>query len=379
MAAAKKVSRTRTAPAAGKTELDETIEAIHKRFGTNTAVRGSSVEQPERISTGSFMLDFATLGGIPHNRVSMFLGERHSGKSTMADKVAGNAQRQYPDQKVVKVDVEGTHDSVWAEKNGVNTDELVLIQPETGEAAVDMADAMVRTRDVSIVIVDSIAALTPMKEVDASAEDAHVGLQSRLVSSMVRKLTSGLIAERNRGHKVTVLFVNQFRTKIGGWAPNGATPRSIPGGKALEYATSLQVIFKNKETMGKDEYDVETVGVNEHSFDITKNKLNSGPRQGEFRMLRTADPDLGLVESEIDDASTMLAYAKKFGAYSGGGQAWTLIFDEDEHRFRKLDDAIAALYDDRELYWRLRNFLIRSQAEHLGMPESFLARLYNEY
>lgn len=379
MATAKKVSRVRAAPAAGKSELDETIEAIHKRFGTNTAVRGSAVEQPERISTGSFMLDFATLGGIPHNRISMFLGERHSGKSTMADKVAGNAQRQYPDQQVVKIDIEGTHDSVWAEKNGVDVDRLTLIQPETGEAAVDMADALVRTRDVSLVIIDSIAALVPMKEVDASAEDAHVGLQSRLVSSMVRKLTAGLISERNRDHKVTVLFVNQFRTKIGGWAPAGATPRSIPGGKALEYSTSLQVIFKNKESMGKDEFEVETVGVNEHSFDITKNKLNSGPRQGEFQMLRIPDPDLGLAEAEIDDASTMLAYAKKFGVYTGGGKSWTLAFDSDEHRFGKLDEAVHALYEDREFYWRLRNFLIRTQAEHLGMPESFLARLYNDY
>lgn len=376
--ATKKVSRVRTAPAAGKSEMDETVAAIHKRFGTNTAVRASSVEQPERISTGSFMLDLATLGGIPHNRVSMFLGERHSGKSTMADKTIGNAQRQYPDQQVVKIDVEGTHDSVWAEKNGVDTDALMLIQPETGEAAVDIADAMVRTRDVSLIVVDSIAALTPMKEIDASAEDAHVGLQSRLVSSMVRKVTAGLITERNRGHMVTVLFVNQFRTKIGGWAPNGGTPRSIPGGKALEYSTSLQVIFKNKESMGKDEYDVETVGVNEHSFDITKNKLNSGPRQGEFRLLRVPDAEFDLAEAEIDDASTMLAYAKKFGAYTGGGQSWTLAFDNDEHKFRKLDEALTALYADRAFYWRLRNFLIRTQAEHLGMPESFLARLYNE-
>lgn len=211
MATTKKISRVRKHVSEAGNEIDDTLKAIRSKFGSNAAVPASSVPQPERISTGSFMLDFATLGGIPHNRISMFVGERHSGKSTMADKVAGNAQRQYPDQRVVKIDVEGTHDSTWAEKNGVDTDELILAQPETGEAACDMVDALVRTREVSLVIVDSIAALTPFKEIEGSAEDAHVGLQARLVGSMIRKATSALIAERNRGHLVTILFINQFR------------------------------------------------------------------------------------------------------------------------------------------------------------------------
>lgn len=370
------VKRTRVRAQASESKEDElqaTLKAMRARFGSNTAVTASTVQQPERISTGSFMLDFSLLGGIPHNRISMFVGERHSGKSTMADKVIGNAQRQYPDQKVVKVDVEGTSDAVWTAKNGVDTDELILVQPETGESACDMVDALVRTKEVSLVVVDSIAALTPMKEIDASAEDAHVGLQARLVGSMVRKVTAGLIAERNRGHLVTVLFINQFRSKIGGFAGYGE-PRSIPGGKALEFATSVQIIMKNREMAGKDEYDVETIGVNEHSYDIKKNKLNSGPRQGEFRLLRVDDPDLGLAEAEIDDAATMLGYAKKFGYYTGGGSSWRLAFAEDDHKFRGLSDAVQAIYQDRDLYWRLRNVLIRTQAEHLGMPESFLAR-----
>lgn len=373
MATTKKISRVRKHVSEAGNEIDDTLKAIRSKFGSNAAVPASSVPQPERISTGSFMLDFATLGGIPHNRISMFVGERHSGKSTMADKVAGNAQRQYPDQRVVKTDVEGTHDSTWAEKNGVDTDELILAQPETGEAACDMVDALVRTREVSLVIVDSIAALTPFKEIEGSAEDAHVGLQARLVGSMIRKATSALIAERNRGHLVTILFINQFRSKIGGFAGYGE-PRSIPGGKALEFSTSLQVIFKNREMAGKDEFDVETVGVNEHSFDIKKNKLNSGPRQGEFRLLRVADDELGLSEAEIDDAATLLAYSKKFGFYTGGGSSWKLEFGEDDHKFRGLNDAVKALYEDRDLYWRLRNALIRTQAEHMGMPDEFLSR-----
>lgn len=358
-------------------EIDETLKAIRARYGTNTAVTGSSQSQPERISTGVFILDFATLGGIPHNRISMVYGARHSGKTTMALKIAGNAQKQYPKQRVVLVDIEGTFDAVWAEKNGVDTDELILLQPETGESAVDMVDAMIRTKEVSLVIADSIAALVPMKEVESSAEDAHVGLQARLVGRMIRKATAALISERNRGHYVTVLFVNQQRVKIGGYSPHGEA-LSIPGGKALEFATTLQVLMKNREMMGKDEHDVETVGVNEHSFDIKKNKMCSGPRQGEFRLLRVADDDLGLVEADIDDAATLLAYAKKFGYYVGGGSSWTLTLGDDEMKFRGLSDAVSKLYEDRDdedgPYQRLRRLLIRTQAEHLGMPETFLER-----
>src|SRR5690606_3448584 len=118
-------------------------------------------------------------------------------------------------QTVAIIDVEGTHDATWSEKNGVDQDKLLVVKPETGEMAVDTADALCSTKEVSLIVVDSIAALTPFKEVEDSADDQHVGLQARLVGRMVRKLTSTLISERNRGHEVTVLFINQYRMKIG--------------------------------------------------------------------------------------------------------------------------------------------------------------------
>lgn len=370
---ASKKGRVERVERADGEEFSETIKAVRSRFGETSIHTASEHHQPDRISTGIFILDLALLGGIPHNRITMFVGERHAGKSMLADKVIAGAQRQYPGMKAVKVDVEGTHDTVWSAKLGVNTDDLYVFQPETGEAAVDATDAFVRTKEVSLVVVDSIAALTPMKEIESSAEDALVGLQARLVGNMIRKVNSGLIAERNRGHYVTVVFINQFRTKIGMMYGD---PRAIPGGKALEFATSVQLIIKNKEQMGKDEYDVETVAENEHAFDIKKNKLNSGPRSGEFRVRRIADPDLGLAEGDVDDAETMLTYAKRFGAYTGGGSSWTLDFWDEEHQFRGVKDATAALYANRDLYQKLRNFLICEQAKHLGMPEEFYERFY---
>lgn len=370
--ATKRTRAVKTSTSGGE-EFADTLKAMKERFGESSIHTASEHHQPERISTGVFMLDFALLGGIPHNRISMFVGERHAGKSMLADKVIANAQRQYPDMTAVKIDIEGTHDTVWSSKLGVDPEKLYVFGAETGESAVDAADALVRTKEVSIVVVDSIAALTPMKEIDSSAEDAMVGAQARLVGNMIRKVNAGLIAERNRGHYVTVLFINQFRSKIG---IVYGDPRAIPGGKALEFATSVQLIIKNKEQMGKDEYDVETVAENEHAFDIKKNKLNAGPRTGEFRVRRVADSDLGLVEGDVDDASTMLAYAKKFGAYTGGGSSWKLDFWDEEHSYRGLNDAVSQLYADRDLYWKLRNFLICEQAKHLGMPDEFLERFY---
>lgn len=379
MAAPTRVKRTKVAPASAvSSELSDTMKEIQKRYGGNVMSSGSSIVQPLRIPTGIFTVDMCTLGGIPSNRCSMVVGERHAGKSVFAAKCTRGAQMTLPEQKVAYLDIEGTFDSVWAGKLGVNLDDLLVVQPETGESAVDIADALVGTQDVSMIVLDSIAALTPMKELEGSAEDALVGVQARLVGNMIRKVTAGLIRERNRGHFVTVLFVNQFRTKIGGFSPQGE-PRSIPGGKALEFSTSLQLIMRNKETAGKDKAGIDSMVENEHAFTVTKNKLNGGLRTGEFRLLRKDKEEYGLHEGDIDDLGTMLLFAKKFGAYEGGGSAWTLHFWDEEHKFRGVDDACATIYADEELRWKLRNYLIWEQASNQNMPASFLARFTDPY
>jgi RecA/RadA recombinase len=171
------------------------------------------------------------------------------------------------------------------------------------------------------------------------------------------------------------LFINQFRSKIGGWSPTG-DPLTEPGGKGLGFAYSLEITMKNKEAKGKDEYDVDTIIHNEHAFAITKNKLNAGPREGEFQVCRIANAERGLGIGDVDDAGTMLAYAKKFGAYTGGGSSWTLDFWDEEHKVRGGDEGMLLLYENPDLYWKLRNFLICEQATHLGMPDSFLERFY---
>lgn len=352
-------------------ELDETIAEVRKRYGQHTVRAGSEIEQPRRISTGVFTLDFALLGGMPHNRLSMVVGERHSGKSMLANLLAANAQRQYPDHSVALLDVEGTFEGTWAQKLGVDLDQLVVVPCESGEMAADVGDALIHTAETSLIIVDSIAAITPMKEIESSAEDAHVGLQARLVGNFIRRMTNGLVRERGRDHYVTVLFLNQFRSKIGGFSPYG-DPRTIPGGKALEFATSVQLTIKNKENKGKDEHGIDTMTHNEHAFTISKNKLNGGPRTGEFVMLREDDRETGLAAGTVDDAATVLSFAKKFGMYAGGGSKWKLEFPEYNLTFGNAKEAIDELRNDQDLYWDLRTHLIRMQASRLKLPRTYI-------
>lgn len=267
------------------------------------------------------------------------------------------------------IDAEGTFDKIFAQKLGVDLDQLVVIECETGEMAADVGVAMVESQEVSLVITDSIAAMSPMAEVAASVEDAFVAVQARLIARFVRKMTSALIKERKRKHYVTNFYTSQFRTKIGGYGD----PRIIVGGKAMEYCTSVQFIIKNKENKGRDAREIEDVLTNEHSFTIVKNKCNSGPRVGEFVLQRVADEDAFLAEGDIDDAATLVTYAKKMGFYQGEGTAPKILdFDDVRMKFKKHADTIQMLREDPDMYWDLRCKLIQEQAEHLGMSRDFV-------
>jgi len=375
------MSRVKKAAASAtkeKSQLDEVMGEIRKNYGAGVLSRGKDIHQPLRIPTDIFTLDLALLGGIPFNRITQFEGHKHAGKTSVAMRILGNAQRLYPEQEAVLLDVEGTYDAVWGEKQGLDSERLIVVQPETGESAMDIMDALIRTKEVSMIVVDSIAALTPMKELDRSAEDGNrVGGQALMIGAAVRKAVSGLIAERHREHYVTLLMINQYRSKIGGFSPN-PDPVQVAGGKALGFANTLEIAFKNKEKMGKDARDIEAIEENEHAFTIKKNKVNGGIRTGEFRMRRVPDESLGLAEGDIDEAGTMLVYAKKFGIYTGGGSSWKLEFWEDSHTFRGATDACIHIYADQELKWRLRNFLIHEQARHMGMPQYMLDRFLPE-
>lgn len=351
-------------------EFEKILAEVRKSKGEKTVVSGSDIRQPFRIRTNVFTLDYALLGGIPYNRTTMIHGKKHGGKTTLAKRIVASVQQSMPDQKPVWIDAEDTFDGTWATKQGVDVDSLTVVKPDTGEDAVDIAVGLIHAKETSLVVLDSLAQLLPYKEADGSAEDEAIpGLQAKLITRFLRRATGAMLTERKRDHFVTLVLLNQHRTKIGGWSPTGE-PRQLPGGNALGHFTSVEILVKNKENVDKNSGELRD---NEHAFTIEKNKHNAGLRSGEYRMLRRDDDDLGLKEGDVDDAGTMLAFAKKLGWYAGGGRGgFELAFGDVSAHFPNGEAAIRGLYEDRELYENLRIQLIVNNAMQQKMPEDFI-------
>jgi len=358
-------------------ELDQVVAAIRKNQGEHTIVKGSSVYQPPRLSTGVFTLDMALCGGIIRGKVNDFSGAKHSGKTTVMLKTLALYQQRYPDEQVALVDAEHTYDPVWAAVHGIDNDRLLIVKPDTAEQAIDLVDALMRTLEIGLLGLDSIAALIPTKVQETSAEDNDTpGLHAKLTTKLVSKVNSALLSESKRGHYPTLLCTNQWRAGIGKWAPPGQEALSSPGGKAYEHYLSTRTIFKNYEKIEKDSQGFETLAYNEHSFKIDKNKFNAGIRTGEFQMMRRDHATLPLSTGDIDEAGTMLATAKRMGIYTGGGRSWKLEIIDDEYPFGNADEAIEFLYENQDVKQALRNHLIALHAVKLGMPQYFIDSIY---
>lgn len=342
-----------------RSTLADVMGQVSEMHGANVMRQATTLPTFKHIPTGIFTLDMALFGGVPESLITMFYGWESSGKSTTAMRVVGSAQRKYPDKQAVFIDVEGTFSAAWATRHGVDVNRLIIVQPETGEQAVDIADAVLRANDTSIVVLDSLPALVPIKELSNSAEDATVALQARLIGTFIRKANQALLDERKHGHWPTLLLINQFRNKI----TMMGDPRSLPGGNALRFFTSVRVELTSKEHMGRDEHDVETVEHNEHGFKIGKNKLGNGIRTGEFQMIRNPSHTLGA--GFIDDGKTVLTYAKKFGLFTGGGSSWRLT--GIDQKFGRIQDAVDWLYRNPEEFERLKFQLITLQRQHAGL------------
>ena len=196
-----------------KDRLDETLAQLEKRFGTGTVMRlgdNAAVNKVESIPTGAINLDAALgIGGIPVGRVTEIYGMEASGKTTLSLHIAAEAQKQ--GGTVAFIDAEHALDAAYAAKIGVDVDKLLLSQPDSGEQALEVMEALVRSDSLELVILDSVAALVPRAEIEGEMGDAHVGLQARLMSQALRKLTSVISKS-----KTAVIFINQIRMKIGG-------------------------------------------------------------------------------------------------------------------------------------------------------------------
>lgn len=305
-----------------KKALDAALGQIERQFGKGAVMRMG--DQPREaipsVSTGSLGLDIALgIGGLPYGRIVEIYGPESSGKTTLTLQAVAEAQKQ--GKTCAFVDAEHALDPIYAEKLGVDVDSLLVSQPDTGEQALEITDMLVRSNAVDVIIVDSVAALTPKAEIEGDMGDSHVGLQARLMSQALRKLTGNV-----KSSNCLLVFINQIRMKIGVMFGN---PETTTGGNALKFYSSVRLDIRRTGAVKKGD---EVVG-NETRVKVVKNKVSPPFRQAEFQIMYGEGIyhmgeviDLGVKEGLVDKSGAWYAYN---GDKIGQGKANAAKFLEE--------------------------------------------------
>lgn len=290
-----------------KKALDAAVSQIEKHFGKGSIMTlGQNVKlDVPAIPTGAISLDVALgIGGIPRGRVIEIFGPESSGKTTLTLSVIAQVQKRKG--SAAFIDAEHAFDSTYAKKLGVNLDELLISQPDTGEQALEITEMLVRSNAVDVIVVDSVAALVPKAEIEGEMGDSHIGLQARLMSQALRKLTAAIAKSKS-----SLIFINQLREKIGVMFGN---PETTPGGRALKFYSSVRLDIRRIAQIKRGE---EIVG-GRVRVKVVKNKVAAPFKQAEFDIMY--DEGVSAVGSILDMAETF-----EFTKQSG---SWIIYGDE---------------------------------------------------
>jgi recombination protein RecA len=316
--------------------ITEAIRAIHKQFGSGSIMRldGSEVQQVEVIPTGSVALDVALgCGGLPRGRIVEIYGPESSGKTTLTLHAIAEAQRA--GGVCAFIDAEHALDTDYARRLGVQLDDLLVSQPDCGEQALEIADTLVRTGAIDLIVVDSVAALTPKAEIEGEMGDAHMGLQARLMSQALRKLTA--VISRTR---TVVIFINQLRQKIGIVYGN---PETTTGGQALKFYCSVRLDIRKKKPIKRGD---EMIG-SEVRVKVVKNKLAPPFREAEFEIL---------YGTGVNKVGELLDTGEKLGLVEKAGTWYSY---EGTKLAQGRDKALAHLEENPTLARQLQDALVK--------------------
>lgn len=328
-------------------DVKSLLKKYANKYGEAFITTGAGVVDFDRLPTGVFNVDLMTGGGFPQGKISHLYGPKSSCKTTLALMTLAETQRNYPKKTHVWVDAEWGFDAAWAKRLGVDIDKIVMVKPDTGEDAVDAMAELVQAEDLGVLVLDSVAGVVPIAELDGDTNRAQVGGNSVLIGKLVRKLVRGLVQQSAAGRHPTIILLNQIRSKIGVMYGN---PEKYPGGHALEHYINMELRLYGKDVMVK-EVSAKLPALKQVNLILKKWKVPIVSTQGEFSFAQV--PHAGLPAGGVPNLNTLLAYAKDYGFIVKDKQ-WYL----ESAEFPTLQSIAAYLMKDREALLKLQRKVI---------------------